>query len=115
MMKLKYSILMMLYALICKFAHFMKIYCRFTTVPKRKFAGAVIGWIITTPIALGLNILKGVVTFGNNDFSILRTDGEERLLREIVLIRTLEAISVLRNISYICWTRICRIHSIIAI
>jgi hypothetical protein len=32
-MKLKYSILMMLYALICKFAHFMKIYCRFTTVP----------------------------------------------------------------------------------
>jgi hypothetical protein len=24
---------MMLYALICKFAHFMKIYCRFTTVP----------------------------------------------------------------------------------
>jgi hypothetical protein len=33
MMKLKYSILMMLYALICKFAHFMKIYCRFTTVP----------------------------------------------------------------------------------
>jgi hypothetical protein len=33
-MKLKYSILMMLYALICKFAHFMKIYCRFTTVPQ---------------------------------------------------------------------------------
>lgn len=66
-----------------------------TKYRKRKFVGAIIGWVITTSIALVLNILKGVVTFGNNDFSILRTDGEERLLREIVLIRTLEAISVL--------------------
>ncbi len=70
-----------------------------TKYRKRKIAGAVIGWIIATAIALGLNILKGVITFGNNDFSILRTDGEERLSREIILIRTLEAISVLGSLT----------------
>ena len=64
---------------------------------KEDLASAIISgffcFFVVTPIALALNIGQSVVYFKNNDFTTARIDGTEKLIREIRLLRALEAIT----------------------